>query len=75
VKLIVVPLPLEASFEHFHFQLSGVLVYWLNLLEIAHPLEATSLFGFVVVYLWMPLKQPLRVAHLVEALYCLGLLS
>jgi hypothetical protein len=40
-----------------------------------HPLEATSLFGFVVVYLWMSLKQPLLVAHLVEKLYCLGFLA
>jgi hypothetical protein len=50
-------------------------LYWLNPLEVAHPLEAISLFGFVVVYLRMPLKQPLGVVHPLEALYCLGLLA
>jgi hypothetical protein len=37
-------------------------------LEVAHPLEETSLLGLC--YLCFPLKQPHRVAHPLEALYC-----
>jgi hypothetical protein len=50
----VAPLPLEAYFEHLIFSLSGVLVNWIGPLEVAHPLEATSLLGLC--YLCLPLK-------------------
>jgi hypothetical protein len=47
VNIEVAHLPLEASFE-FSFSVL-ICVYWLNPLEVVHPLEATSLFGFVLV--------------------------